>query len=277
MEEAMEQPIKKEKKKITILGINLWEILAYFIIYSIAGYLLETCFALVRYGVIESRQSFLYGPFCSIYGIGGIVMVIFLQYFKKNWATLFAGGFLIGSVTEYLMSLIGELILHVKWWDYSNMPFNINGRICFAYSMFWGVLAIFLMKVIHPRIRNLMALILKKSSAKFTKTAIIVITVFMLVDCIISAYAIELYTIRMVAENNLNVKNKEAIYQINDKLNQSEFRTKLRNTFFSNEKMVKTYPNLKVQQADGSMVYFKDLLPDIKPYYIKFSEQDFYK
>lgn len=277
MEKSMEQPIKKEKKKITILGINLWEILAYFIIYSIAGYLLETCFALVRYGVIESRQSFLYGPFCSIYGIGGIVMVIFLQYFKKNWATLFAGGFLIGSVTEYLMSLIGELILHVKWWDYSNMPFNINGRICFAYSMFWGVLAIFLMKVIHPRIRNLMAYILKKSSAKFTKTAIIVITVFILVDCIISAYAIELYTIRMVAENNLNVKNKEAICQINDKLNQSEFRTKLRNTFFSNKKMVKTYPNLKVQQADGSMVYFKDLLPDIKPYYIKFSEQDFYK
>ena len=273
----MEENIKKEKKKITILGINLWEILAYFIIYSIAGYFIETCFALIRYGVLESRQSFLYGPFCSIYGIGAVVMVIFLQYFKKNNFTLFAGGFLIGSITEYLVSLIGEWILHVKWWDYSNMPFNLNGRICISYSVFWGVLAIILMKSIHPRVRNFMAFILKKSSAKFTKTAIFVITIFMAVDCIISAYAIELFTIRMIAENNLNVYNKEIICEINDELNNSNFCTKLRNTFFSNEKMIKTYPNLKVEQVDGSMVYFKDLLPDIKPYYFKFSNQDFYK
>ena len=41
--------------------------------------------------------------------------------------------------------------------------------------------------------------------------------------------------------------------------------------------MLKTYPNLKVQQLDGSIVYFKDLLPDIKPYYIRFQDKDFYK
>ena len=273
----MQGTIKRENKKITILGISLLEILAYFIIYSIAGYFIETGFALIRYGVLESRQSFLYGPFCSIYGLGAVIMVIFLQYFKRNWATLFGGGFLIGSVTEYLVSLIGELILNVKWWDYSNMPFNIGGRICISYSMFWGILAIFLMRVIHPRIRNFMAFLLKKSSAKIVKTSIAIITIFMLIDCIISGYAINLFTIRMVAENNLNVENKEMICQINNELNKSEFRTKLRNTFFSNEKMIKTYPNLKVEQLDGSIIYFKDLLPDIKPYFIKFSNQDFYK
>lgn len=204
-------------------------------------------------------------------------MILFLQYFNKNRLTLFVGGFLIGSITEYLVSLIGELILHVKWWDYSNMPFNINGRICFAYSMFWGVLAIFLMKVIHPRIRNLMAYILKKSSSKFVKTAIISITIFMLIDCIISGYAINLFTIRMIAENNLNVENKETICQINNNLNKSKLYISLQNTLFSNKKMIKTYPNLKVQQVDSSIVYFKDLLPNIKPYYFKLSNQDFYK
>lgn len=130
----MEQKI--EKKKFTILGIDLWEILAYFIIYSIAGFFIETMFALVRYGVLESRQSFLYGPFCSIYGVGAVVMIIFLQYFMKNRFSLFVGGFFIGSITEYLISWIGECILHVKWWDYSNMPLNINGRICIYYSFF---------------------------------------------------------------------------------------------------------------------------------------------
>ena len=41
--------------------------------------------------------------------------------------------------------------------------------------------------------------------------------------------------------------------------------------------MVQTYPNLKVQQVDGSMVYMKDLLPDIKPYFFKFSDVDINK
>lgn len=269
--------VKKEKKKFTILGINILEILAYFIIYSVVGYFIETTFALVRYGVLESRQSFLYGPFCSIYGLGAIIMIIFLQYFMKNILTLFVGGFVIGSVTEYLVSLIGEWILHVKWWDYSNIPFNLNGRICFAYSFFWGALAIILMKTIHPRIRKLMAYILKKSSGKIVKTAILSITIFMTVDCIVSAYAINLFTIQMIAEHNLNVDNKEIIIKINDEINKHEFSTKLRNHIFSNKKMIKTYPNLKVQELDGTIIYFKDLLPDLQPYYFKFSNQDFYK
>ena len=153
----------KSNKKITILGMDIWNLFAYFIIYSIAGFFVETIFAFVRYGVLESRKSFLYGPFCSIYGLGAVIMILFLQYFKKNRITLFIGGFIIGSITEYLVSLVGEFILHVKWWDYSNMPLNVNGRICFYYSIFWGILAIFLMKAIHPKVRKLMAFILKKN------------------------------------------------------------------------------------------------------------------
>ena len=103
----MEKKLKKEIEFIAPPKMKLWEVLAYFIIYSVAGYIIETIFALVRYGVLESRQSFLYGPFCSIYGIGAVIMIIFLRYFMKNRMTLFVGGFLIGSVTEYLISLIG--------------------------------------------------------------------------------------------------------------------------------------------------------------------------
>ena len=273
----MEKKLKKEIEFIAPPKMKLWEVLAYFIIYSVAGYIIETIFALVRYGILESRQSFLYGPFCSIYGIGAVIMIIFLRYFMKNRMTLFVGGFLIGSVTEYLISLIGELILHVKWWDYSNMPLNINGRICFYYSIFWGILAIFLMKVIHPHIRRFLAYLLKKINIKVTKTIIYIITIFIIFDCIISAFAIDLFTIRMIVNNDLDVKNKTMIVEINNKINESTFRKKLSNTIFSDKIMIRTYPNLKVQQVDGSMVYFKDLLPDIKPYYIRFQDRDFYK
>ena len=218
---------KKLKQFSAPPKMKLWEILSYFIIYSVAGYIIETIFALVRYGVLESRQSFLYGPFCSIYGIGAVIMIIFLRYFMKNRITLFVGGFFIGSITEYLVSLIGELILHVKWWDYSNMPLNINGRICFYYSIFWGLLAIFLMLVIHPHIRNLLAFALKKINFKFFKSLIIAITIFIIIDCLISAYAINLFTIRMIANNNLNVANKTTIIDINNKIENSNFIKKI--------------------------------------------------
>lgn len=125
MEELMKNKKEKAKKKFTILGMSIWRVLAYFIIYSILGYLIETLFGLVTKGVIESRQSFLYGPFCAIYGLGAVIMIGLLQYFNKNNFSLFFGGFLIGSVVEYLVSLFGEMMLHVKWWDYSNMPLNI--------------------------------------------------------------------------------------------------------------------------------------------------------
>lgn len=82
-------------KKLKIAGISIWRILAYFIIYSIIGYLIETIYALVIYGVIESRQSFLYGPFCSIYGIGAVIMICALQKVKDKPHTLFLGGFIV--------------------------------------------------------------------------------------------------------------------------------------------------------------------------------------
>ena len=109
----------KEKKKFTILGMTIWKLLAYFIIYSVLGYLIETLFGLVTKGVIESRKSFIYGPFCAIYGVGAVIMIGSLRHFKKNNFTLFFGGFLIGSIVEYFVSLFGEMMLHVKWWDYS--------------------------------------------------------------------------------------------------------------------------------------------------------------
>ena len=43
--------------------INIWEISAYFIFYSFLGYLIETVYAILTTGLLECRQSFLYGPF----------------------------------------------------------------------------------------------------------------------------------------------------------------------------------------------------------------------
>ena len=94
----MREKINESKKEpLKIQGFTITTLLAYFIIYSIIG------------------------PFCSIYGLGAVIMILALQKFKKNNYTLFFGGFLVGSIIEYVVSLIGEAIFHVVWWDYSDM------------------------------------------------------------------------------------------------------------------------------------------------------------
>ena len=92
----------------------------------------------------------MYGPFCGIYGFGAVVLILSLRFFDKNNYTLFLGGCLTGSIVEYTMSFLGELLFNARWWDYSKRFLNINGRICLLYALFWGILSLVLMKMINP-------------------------------------------------------------------------------------------------------------------------------
>lgn len=268
----MEKEVEvKEKKHIKIAGITLWRIIAYFIIYSVVGFIIETIFGILTKGVLESRKSFLYGPFCSIYGLGAVLMILPLQRFKKNNYTLFAAGFVIGSIIEYLVSLIGELIFHIKWWDYSDQILNLNGRICVLFSLFWGLLAIYLMSDINKRVDKLIDFLKKKISMGILKTAVVLVSIFLAFDLGITAYALQMFSVRIIHENNLNVSNKQLMDTLYEKIyvndqKQKDFIYK----FFDNEKMIKTFPNIKIEDVDGNILFFRDYVKDIKPYYYNF-------
>ena len=268
--EAENETKEKEKKKVTILGISLWRLITYFVIYSFAGYIVEMIFSIISKGTLESRQSFLYGPFSGIYGLGAIVMVLFLRYFNKNNNRLFIGGFIVGSVVEYMISLFAEVILHVKWWDYSDMPININGRICVYFSIFWGFLAVYFMSYVHPKIERLINKIKKKFDEKKLKVAVAFMTVFLIFDCLITAYALEMFFIRKVHDYDLDVANKDYINEKYEKIYGNEKHANFINTFFNDRKMIKTFPNLKSQSKNGDIIYFDLLVGDINPYYYKF-------
>lgn len=272
--EEVKTEVLKEKKKFTILGFSIWKLLAYFILYSVLGYIIETVFGIITKGVWESRQSFLYGPFCGIYGLGAVVMIVFLQYFKKNYNTLFLGGFLIGSVIEYVVSLVGELIFHIKWWDYSDMPLNINGRICVFFSIFWGFLAIYLMASVNPKMDQLMAWIKKKISVKKLKIITLLVTIFLAIDCILTGIALEAFYIRMIHENDIQIdeQEKEVVAKLYEDIYTDENKAEFINKFWGNKKMIRTFPNLKVEDKNGNMVYFDSFLKEIQPYYLKVHE-----
>lgn len=262
----MREKINESKKEpLKIQGFTITTLLAYFIIYSIIGFIIETIFGILTKGVLESRKSFIIGPFCSIYGLGAVIMILALQKFKKNNYTLFFGGFLVGSIIEYVVSLIGEAIFHVVWWDYSDMAFNINGRICVAFSMFWGILAIYLITHFNPKVDKF----LEKFSYKQLKKAVIIIMIFLMIDMVITGIRLKVFFVRLVSENKvqLNIEEKYIDKYIEQYKNMP--MKSLVDKIFSNKEMLKTFPNLKITNKDGNVVLIRDILSDINPYYLK--------
>ncbi len=268
--EQVKEKINEDKtvvkdKKFKIFGFTIIQILAYFIVYSVAGYIIETIFGLVTKGVLESRKSFLYGPFCGIYGVGAVVMIIGLQRFKKNNYTLFAGGFIIGSIIEYVISFIGEWFFHIKWWDYSSMPFNINGRICVWFSFFWGALAIYLMSHIHPKVDKL----IEKIKPSILKPLTIILTILIFIDFIVTGFALKMFFVRIVNQYDLDIEGVEMYFDTYSKLYENEKVKSFVDKHFSDEKMLKTFPNIKVTKKDGNIIWICDILKDIQPYYVR--------
>ena len=263
---------KKDKKKFTILGFSIWRIFAYFIIYSVLGYIIETIFGIITKGTWESRQSFLYGPFCGIYGVGAVIMIIFLQYFNKTNNSLFWGGFLVGSITEYVISFLGEKIFNVIWWDYSNMPLNINGRVCVFFSIFWGLLGIYLITYINPKIDRLIEWFKKKISMKKLKIITAVVIILLFIDFSLTCYALKMFYIRMIHNHDIQVENKEKVEEYYEDVYSNEKIVKFVETFFSDKKMIRTFPNLKATDVNGNILYFDSYLKHIKPYYYKFDK-----
>lgn len=256
---------EKSKKQFTIFGFTIIKILAYFIIYSILGYIIETIFGLLTKGVIESRKSFLYGPFCGIYGIGAVIMIMGLQKFNKNNYTLFAGGFIIGSLIEYVISFIGEWFFHIKWWDYSNMPFNINGRICVWFSIFWGILAIYLMSHIHPKVDKL----LDKIQPNILNPVTIILTILIFIDFLVTGFALKMFYVRLVNKYDLDIQGVDEYIEDYEKLYEQPEIKKFVDRHFSDEKMLMTFPNIKVTKKDGNVIWICDILKDIQPYYVR--------
>lgn len=143
--------INENKSNHFAKGLNLYKILLICFVGSFVGVIVELLWCLVKNGYIESRSGLVYGPFNLLYGAGAVLLTVCLYKFRNRGAWIsFLGGILVGSVVEYICSWGQEMLFGSRSWDYSHMPFNINGRICLLYSIFWGFLGVLWIKRIYP-------------------------------------------------------------------------------------------------------------------------------
>ena len=128
-------------------------ILFYFLTYSFLGWCLESIYKTI----LERRpvnSGFLYGPFCPIYGFGAIMMIVILQKIH-NIFLIFIISTILLTIWEYMVGAVLEKVFKTKYWDYSHIRFNINGRVCLKNSIYWGILGVAFTTIIHPAIENL--------------------------------------------------------------------------------------------------------------------------
>ena len=127
--------------------------ITYFIVYSFAGWLLESIYKSICTKKFVN-SGFLIGPYCPIYGFGAIIMLLTLSFLKEKPVLLFLASLFILSFWEYLVGLFLEKVFKTKYWDYSDIKFNIQGRVCLKNSIYWGLLGLMFIEILHPFIET---------------------------------------------------------------------------------------------------------------------------
>lgn len=220
----------------------------YFIIFSIIGLIVETLFGYATTGNIDSRKGLLWGSFCPIYGVGAVILILFLDHCKNSDFKIFILGGILGGAIEYVISFILEAMYGSRFWDYTYLPFDINGRICIKYSIYWSILALILMKIIRPAFDK----IISKMNERLKKILEIGLFVFLCVDVVVTVWAISIYKDRALA----------VYYDEERNTSQNELVQKIEEEYFTNERMLKTFPNLRIIDREGKDVFIRDILEE---------------
>ena len=124
-----------------LCGYSLLEYIYIFFFFAIAGWIWECTLYLVRDHVLVNRGT-KYGPWVPIYGYGGILVILLLYRFRHSKVRVFLYGIIISTAFEYLTSVVLEYGLNVVYWDYSDEPFNLCGRISLVSSLAFGVFSL---------------------------------------------------------------------------------------------------------------------------------------
>ena len=127
---------------------HLTQWILFFFFYSFVGWLWESGYVSVRKRQRENR-GFMYGPMLPLYGSGALTVLISTMGVRENILLIFLFGMMAATLLEYVTGAVMERIFRVRYWDYSNQKFNLNGYICVSSSLCWGGFSVLLVRIVH--------------------------------------------------------------------------------------------------------------------------------
>lgn len=145
-----------------------------FVIGSFIGTILETIWAFCVDGHFEMRVGMVYGPFIPVYGGGACFLTAALyKLYKLNDTLVFVISAFVGAGFEYFCSWLQEQMFGTVSWDYSDTPFNLDGRTNLMYALIWGFLGLVWVRYLYPWTAKLIEKIPKRAGAIITTFLIV--------------------------------------------------------------------------------------------------------
>ena len=215
----------KTKEERFARGCGFFKLASLFILGAFLGDIVETVFCLVTTGRLMSRSSLVFGPFSIVWGLACALLTwILYRYRDKSDRYIFVFGTVLGGAYEYVCSVFTEMAFGTVFWDYSDIPFNLGGRINLLYCFFWGIAAVVWMKGVYPFLSRW----IEKLPARMGKVVCSVLLVLLAADMLVSALALARYSERQAGK-----AEQTAVGQALDE-------------FFPDEFIEKRYENLKL-------------------------------
>ena len=216
--------VEKEAKDKTVFayGCGFYKVVVLFFVGAFVGDIIETIFCRITMGEWMSRSSVVWGPFSIVWGLAIAAATLMLYKYKdRSDGFLFLIGTGLGGAYEYLCSVFTEIVFGIVFWDYSDIPFNLGGRINLLYCFFWGIAAVVWFKLIYTRLSK----VIEKIPVKFGKITTWILVVFMIANVLMSCFALTRYDQR---EKGIDAKQSWQVWL--DK-------------HYDDEKMMRIYPN----------------------------------
>ncbi|MCD8048944.1 MAG: putative ABC transporter permease [Clostridia bacterium] len=202
--------------------LTIFDAVWMFAISSFLGDVVETIFCRAVDGVWMSRSSLVWGPFSVVWGLGLVLGSMLLGRMRKQSdGRLFISGVLLGGAYEYICSVFTEIVFGTVFWDYSEMPFNVGGRINLLYCFFWGIAVVIWIKWLYPSFLMFVRSVIKKAGGALTAA----VAIFLALDIFLSCAALARYDAR-----SRGIEAENVIEKVLDER-------------FSDERMEKIYPN----------------------------------
>ncbi len=160
-------------------SVTQW--LFFFYFYCFAGWCFESAYVSLKEKRLVNR-GFMRGPFLPLYGSGAIMMLVVSIPFKDSLILVYLAGCVGATALEYVTGVTMEALFKVRYWDYSNQPFNFQGQICLGSTLAWGFLTILMTEVIHKPVEELVLSI----PAAVLSVLVVILTMYISADFALS-------------------------------------------------------------------------------------------
>jgi len=216
-----------------------------FMTFSILGWFFECISCSIWYGKIVHDRGFLIGPYCPIYGLGCLYAYGFLSRFEDNGILLFVMAIIGTSALEYLTSVLMEKVYKARWWDYTDQPLNLNGRICLKNSIMFGTVGLAFTYYVKPFYDK----VIDKIPNDILIIIALILFILFFIDCLVSLTIMsklkkKVFKIKYDSTSDIDKEVKKA-------LSEHEFYSK---------KLFKAFPGIKLPSGDEIIKAITDTL-----------------